>query len=147
MLNRLTLKNKLIISLSFTALTVLLFSIAVFGLLKSPFDWHVLLNYVFVGVGVGIYFFILTSFKYSLAFMIFIVGYIIAFVSLFYMFAHSGEGFADLAGIILWMITIGLVVALGIAVEIIFHSKRQTRLASAHQNGEVVDVDVIEHDE
>lgn len=139
MTQRLTLKTRFIIFGVITALTVLLFSIGVFGLLKTPFNWHILLNYLFIGLALAVYTFILLTYRYTFALMLFAAGYIVSFISLFYMFANATGGFSDLAGIILWMITMGLMIALGITIEalrFISHRNKPTKVETA----DVIDV-------
>lgn len=149
MLKKLNLKKQIGISLTFLVFTLVLFSIAVFGLLGRPYSGHVLLNYFFVGLGLGLYVFILLRFNLNYAFLLFILGYFFSYGTLFYVFSYSSDGFGDLAGFLGWMIIMGLVIALGITLELLLYIRRKQR-QERKEHRDVIDVEaveVIEHDD
>ncbi len=143
MLNKIDFKRQIAISVIFVALTMTLFSIAVFGILGTPYEGHILLNYFFMGVAFGLYVFILIQLKLNAAFLLFVLGYVFSFGTLYYVYSFATEGFGELAGFLGWMIIMALVVALGITLEILLHIRRKQRI-QINENKHVIEAEVVE---
>lgn len=118
-MKKLTLKAKLIFSGSLILLTVLLFSIAVFGIRTQAFSGSVLLNYTLVGLLLALYVFALLYLDLIYALVLFLGSYIIAFISLYSTFMSTNDGFSDLAGILSWMIILVAGSIIGLLIEVI----------------------------
>ncbi len=148
MLKKVNLKKQILISVIFLGLTTGLFALAIFGSLGKSFDSHILLNHFFLGLAIGIYIFILIQFNFYAAFLLFILGYVFSFAILFYNYSFGQEGFTELAGFLGWIVVMILVIALGIAIEILLHVRRkQKALRLVERNSIEAEVIVKENHE
>lgn len=149
MLKKLTTKEQIYVSLGFVGLTVILMSIAMFGILHKQFAWSVVLNYFFFGLVLGIYSFVVLKLKYHLAFILYSIGYGLAFLLLFFVYVggRSDSGFTDLGGLIGMLLILVLVMVLGIALEILRSTRVKIKREQATNNDtkrEYIDAEIVD---
>ncbi len=127
MLNNIDLKKRIVISLIFFGISLALFSIAVFAFQGHPFQGSVLINYTILSLVIGAYVFGIMHYQFNFAFILFIGGYIFAFVILLYNATRDFTGFLELAGLISWFVIMGLVITAGISFEFLLKTRRANK--------------------
>ena len=147
MLKKLDFKKQLSISSIIAGTTVVLLSLAVFVLLGSPFTWSVLINYIILSLVLGLYLFTIMRLHYNLAFILFLIGYFFSFAVLFFAYAGGSQnGFTDLAGFIGFLLIIGLVMVLGVALEILMKTRTNLKEELKHSKtpNDYIEAEVVE---
>ncbi len=104
---------------AFFVLTFALFYIGVALILQNPLVLENYLAFALFSLLVGIISACFVFFNLSIGFIIFTLGYVIGFGSMFYAFYDGMTGWGDLIGLIQMMFILGIGLAAAVIVEII----------------------------
>lgn len=112
-------KYALPVGAAFFVLTFALFYIGVALILQNPLVLENYLAFAVFSLLVGVISACFVFFNLSKGFIIFTLGYVIGFGSMFYAFSGNLDGWGDLIGLIQMMFILGIGLATAIIVEII----------------------------
>ncbi|PKM65028.1 MAG: hypothetical protein CVU94_09615 [Firmicutes bacterium HGW-Firmicutes-19] len=112
-------KFALPVGVVFFLLTFALFYIGVALILQNPLVLENYLAFAVFSLLVGIISACFVFFNLSIGFLIFTLGYVIGFGSMFYAFYEGMTGWGDLIGLIQMMFILGIGLATAVIVEII----------------------------
>lgn len=112
-------KFALPVGATFFVLTFVLFYIGVALILQNPLVLENYLAFALFSLLVGVISACFVFFNLSVGFVIFALGYVIGFGSMFWAFNEGMTGWGDLIGLIQMMFILGIGLATAIIVEII----------------------------
>jgi hypothetical protein len=112
-------KFALLVGAAFFVLTFALFYIGVALILQNPLVLENYLAFALFSLLVGVISACFVFFNLSIGFIIFTLGYVIGFGSMFYAFSGNMDGWGDLIGLIQMMFILGIGLVTAIIVEVI----------------------------
>lgn len=83
------------------------------------------LAYLAFSTLLGLVTFILASFKSKIGLIVFTTAYLIAFISMFYTFSQSLDGWQDLIGLLQMMIVLGIGLIVSVIAQIVLHYRNK----------------------
>jgi hypothetical protein len=74
---------------------------------------------------IGIITFIFANFKNKVGLYVFSLGYLIAFISMFYSFSQNLDGWQDLIGLLQMMMILGIGLIVSVIIQVVMHYRNK----------------------